>query len=485
MSEFETVIGLEVHVQLATQTKLFCGCSIAFGNEPNANVCEICLGMPGVLPVMNAEALRLAVRLGTALGCEISDRSVFSRKNYFYPDLPKGYQVTQFDRPICEGGSITITLAAGDGATGDVTRSIPLTRIHLEEDAGKNTHLANAPQSHIDFNRAGTPLCEVVSDPELRSSDEAVAYLRELRNIVRYLGACDGHMEQGSFRCDANVSIRPVGQTALGTRTELKNLNSFGFVKRAIEYELNRQAEVIRSGGTIVQETRLWDEKANVTRSMRSKEEAHDYRYFPEPDLLPLVVDAALRAAALKDMPELPRARRDRYVAELGVTEYDADVLTSEHDLSDYFDAVVSAGADGKTAANWVQGDLRGRLNADGLTFTESPVPAADLAEILTRVGRGKLSGKLAKQVFAKVYGGETLKAVLAQTGDQLTDPAAIRAAIEPILDAKPVEVAQFLEGKQQVIGFFIGQVMKATRGKANPQVVRTVLIQALTERGE
>ena len=465
---WEAVIGLEVHVQLRTRTKLFCGCSTAFAAPPNTCCCPVCLGHPGVLPVMNERALELAVRFGVALGAEVPDRSSFARKNYFYPDLPKGYQVTQFDEPVVLGGQVEI-----DGEDGE-PRVIRLTRAHLEEDAGKSTHLATGV-SMVDCNRAGVPLLEVVSEPDLRSATDASAYLKELRNIVRYLDISDGHMEQGSFRCDANVSLRRQGTEELGTRVEIKNLNSFNHVKRALEFEIERQAAALDGGEPVVQETRLWDEACGRTRTMRFKEEAHDYRYFPEPDLRPLVVPAAMRASARASLPELPRARRARYEAELGLERYDASVLTAEQALGDYFELVLASGGPGlaKTAANWVMGELRGRLNADGRAIGDSPVGPDALATILGRVADGRLSGKLAKQVFGRVYAGEALDAVLADVGEQVTDSGAIAAEVAKVLDAHPDKVAAYRGGKTKLLGFFIGQVMRATKGKANPQAVR------------
>ncbi len=469
MGSYEPVIGLEVHCQLLTETKIFCGCSTRFGQEPNANTCPVCLGLPGVLPVLNRRVVELAVRLGAALGCALPERSIFARKNYFYPDLPKGYQITQYEVPICLGGSVPTD--RGD---------FRLTRIHLEEDAGKSIHDPRSDRSYIDLNRAGTPLVEIVSEPDLRSSDDAVAYLKELRNIVRYLGVSDGHMEQGSFRCDANVSIRPVGQQEFGTRVELKNLNSFNHVKRAIEHEIERQGWVLDDGDEVVQETRLWDENRGKTRSMRSKEEAHDYRYFPEPDLPPVVVTAAMVSAAKAALPELPRARRDRYEASLGLSRYDADVLTSEQALSEYFEALVAAGIEAKPAANWTTGELKGRLNADGRSIEDSPVSVDALAKILVKLADGKLSGKLAKQVFSKVYEGADVDAALAETGEQVTDLSAIEAEVDQVLASNAAMVEQYRAGKTKVIGALIGQVMKATRGKANPQAVRQVLMERL-----
>ena len=473
MTQYEPVIGLEVHCQLKTNTKLFCGCSAEFGATPNAHTCPVCLGMPGALPVMNRLALRHALVLGTALDCTIRNQSRFARKNYFYPDSPKGYQVSQFAQPILEAGSVPIEFEGEQ-------REIVLTRIHLEEDAGKSVHLDDRPVSYVDLNRCGTPLVEIVSEPVIRGATEAAEYLKELRNIVRYLGISDGHMEQGSFRCDANISIRPVGQQRLGTRVELKNLNSFNHVKRAIEYEIERQGAVLDSGDEVVQETRLWDDRAGLSRSMRTKEEAHDYRYFPEPDLLPLVVSEAMLAEARDAVVELPHQRRARYRESFQLTAYDADVLTSEKELSEYFEAVVAEGVDPKVAANWVQGELRGRLNADGLGIERSPVSASVLSCILLRLADNRLSGKLAKQVFGQVYSGQSVESVLEEVGEQITDVSAIESVIAEVLSEHGDEVQTYLDGKTKVFGFFVGQVMKATRGKANPGVVSNVLRQQL-----
>ena len=474
MSTYEPVIGLEVHCQLLTKSKLFCGCSTAYGAPPNHHTCPVCLGHPGVLPVMNEEVLRFALRIGEALGCTIRETSVFARKNYFYPDLPKGYQVSQYEAPLCEGGHVDV----GEKRFG-------LTRIHIEEDAGKSVHVEGENVSQVDFNRTGVPLIEIVSAPDLRSSDEASDYLKELRNVVRYLGISDGHMEQGSFRCDANVSIRRSSADPFGTRVELKNLNSFNHVKRAIDYELARQAEVLDSGAAVVQETRLWDEKSGRSRSMRGKEDAHDYRYFPEPDLLPLMVPKAMWDEVKATLPELPRQRRARYVRDLGLGDYDADVLTSDKALSDYFEAVVATGAEAKSAANWVTGELRGRLNADGKQIEQSPASPQALGAILGRLAAGRISGKIAKDVFARAYAGEDVAAVLDAAGEQTSDTSLIEAAVKDVLDANAGEVAKYLDGKTKIFGFFVGKVMAATKGKANPSAVNELLTKALDERRE
>ena len=477
MTSYEPVIGLEVHCQLKTNSKLFCGCSTAFGAEPNAQTCPVCLGMPGVLPVMNKEALRFSLRIGEALGCVIRKQSRFARKNYFYPDSPKGYQTSQFAQPVLEGGVVTIDLHYGS------TRNIQLTRIHLEEDAGKTIHSDSHNVSYVDLNRCGVPLIEIVSEPVIRSAEEASAYLKELRNIVRYLDICDGHMEQGSFRCDANVSVRPVGREALGTRVELKNINSFNYVKRGIEYEIARQIELIEDGGRVVQETRLWDSNVGRSKPMRSKEDAHDYRYFPCPDLLPLVVPEDLWNEVKSTLPELPRARRKRYQSAYDLSSYDADVLTSEKEISEYFQSLVDTGASPKIAANWVQGELRGRLNADGLEMNQSPVSPQALGQILQRIAQGKLSGNLAKKVFARVYDGEEIATVLNEVGEQLTDTGAIETQVVSVLDAHPDEIQSYLDGKNKVFGFFMGKVMQATAGKANPGAVKQILTEQLEKR--
>jgi aspartyl-tRNA(Asn)/glutamyl-tRNA(Gln) amidotransferase subunit B len=474
MSSYEPVIGLEVHCQLSTRTKLFCGCSTEFGLEPNTQTCALCLGHPGVLPSLNEAAVRYAVRVGLALGCEIDSASVFARKHYFYPDLPKAYQVTQYDRPICQGGAVPVDL---DG----VSRSIALTRIHLEEDAGKSIHTSGS-HSEIDLNRAGTPLIEVVSTPTITSADEAVAYLKELRNLVRTLGVCDGHMEQGSFRCDANVSVHLPG-TPFGTRVELKNLNSFGFIKRAIEHEIARQIGVIESGGAVAQETRLWDEQQGRTRSMRGKEDAHDYRYFPDPDLPTVTLTAAFIETERAALPELPTTRRARYRTAVGLSDYDAEVLTSEPATARFFEAVLARGAEPKTAANWVASELKGRLNADARGYEDSPVSAEALGTLLERLRTGRISGKLAKDAFSRMYGGEPVEAALAAVGETVTDTAALEAEVQKALDATPREVEAYLAGKTKVAGFFVGQVMKATQGKASPPLVGELVSRALEAR--
>jgi aspartyl-tRNA(Asn)/glutamyl-tRNA(Gln) amidotransferase subunit B len=474
--EWETVIGLEIHAQLATRSKIFSGAATAFGAEPNTQACEIDLGMPGVLPVLNAEAVRMAVRFGTAIGAAVARRSVFARKNYFYPDLPKGYQISQYESPIVGRGAVEITLDDGS------LKRVGVTRAHLEEDAGKSLHEDFHGMTGIDLNRAGTPLLEIVSEPDMRSAREAVAYAKKIHQIVRYLGICDGNMQEGSFRVDANVSVRPQGETKLGTRTELKNINSFRFLERAIEYEVERQIDVIESGGTVVQETRLYDAARDETRPMRSKEEANDYRYFPDPDLLPVELTEDDIAAIVADMPELPDARRERFHERYGLSEYDAGVLTATREMADYFETVATGCGDAKLAANWVMGELSGALNREAKDIVDSPVAAADLVGLLRRVLDETLSGKLAKEVFAAMWAGKgSADAIIEARGlKQVTDIGAIEAIVEQIVAAHPAEAEQFRSGRDKVMGFFVGQVMKATQGKANPAQVNQLLRRRL-----
>ncbi len=476
---FEPVIGLEVHAQLKTETKIFCGCSTAFGAPPNTHVCPVCLGMPGVLPVLNRKVVEFALRMALATGCRIAPASRFARKNYFYPDLPKGYQISQYELPIAEHGAVEIVV---DG----VSRKIGITRIHMEEDAGKLTHDPHRPVSRVDFNRTGVPLIEIVSEPDLRSPAEAGAYLRKLRTILRYLEISDGNMEEGSFRCDANISLRPAGQQAFGTRTELKNINSFRFVEKALHYEIERHREILSEGGAVVQETRLWDDAANRTYSMRGKEEAHDYRYFPDPDLLPLTIDAQWIEAVRRSLPELPDARCQRYSDEFGLSAYDAEVLTATRELADYFEGCVAAGAGPKPAANWIMVNLLGRLNAENRTIAESPVSAEALAELLQLVDTGKISGKIAKTVFDEMAAsGRPAKTIIAEKGlVQVSDAGTLEPVIAKILAANPAQVDDYRAGKTKVMGFFVGQVMKATRGQANPQVVNDLLRRMLERAG-
>jgi aspartyl-tRNA(Asn)/glutamyl-tRNA(Gln) amidotransferase subunit B len=469
--EFEPVIGLEVHAQLKTQTKIFCGCSTRFGAEPNTQTCPVCLGLPGVLPVLNRTVVDFTLRTALATGCTIAPESRFARKNYFYPDLPKGYQISQYELPIAEHGSIEIEV-------GGRTQRVRIRRIHMEEDAGKLTHDPHRPVSRVDLNRTGVPLIEIVSEPDIHSPAAAGAYLRKLRAIVRYLGVCDGNLEEGSFRCDANVSIRPAGSTALGTRSELKNLNSFRFVEKAIEYEINRQKDVLLERGRIVQETRLWDASRNQTFSMRGKEEAHDYRYFPDPDLLPLVIDPDWIERARKSLPELPDDRRARFVQQFGLPAYDAGVLTSDRELADYFEGCLADFPQPKPVSNWIMGPLLGLLNAKGVPADQSPIPAVELAALLKLVENGAISAKIAKTVFDEMAAsGKTAAAIVAERGlSQINDTGAIETVIQEVLDRNPKELAAFRGGKTKLMGFFVGEVMKATRGQANPKTVNEII---------
>ena len=475
--EWETVIGLEIHAQLATRSKIFSGASTAYGAAPNTQACAVDLGLPGVLPVLNAEAVNMAVRFGLATGCTIAPRSVFARKNYFYPDLPKGYQISQYELPVVYEGEGLIELDDGE------TMRVGVTRAHLEEDAGKSLHEGFEGVTGIDLNRAGTPLLEIVSEPDLRSAKQAVAYMKKIHSLVRYLEICDGNMQEGSFRCDANVSMRPKGQAEFGTRAEIKNLNSFRFVEKAINYEVERQIDLLESGGTVVQETRLYDSVKGETRSMRTKEEANDYRYFPDPDLLPLEITADEIEQIRATLPELPDAKKARFVSDFGLSPYDAAVLTAGRDLADYFEAVVEA-ADGeaKLAANWVMGDLSGALNRDGREIGDSPVSPQMLGGMLKRISDNTISGKIAKDVFEAMWNGEgEADAVIEAKGlQQVTDTGAIEAMIDEVIAANPGQVEQYRGGKDKLLGFFVGQVMKASKGKANPAQVNEMLKKKL-----
>ena len=479
MSEIETVIGLEVHAELLTRSKIFCRCSAAFGGPANTNVCPVCLGMPGVLPVLNRRVVEFAIRAGLATDCTIARSSRFARKNYFYPDLPKGYQISMYETPICTGGRLDVLVDGG-------TKRIGLTRIHMEEDTGKNIHDAHGDASLVDFNRSGVPLLEIVSEPDMRTVAEAGAYLRMLRSILMYLEICDGNMEEGSFRCDANVSVRPAGQAAFGTKVEIKNMNSFRAVEKAITYEVQRQTEALSSGERIVQETRLWDAEREETRSMRRKEYADDYRYFPEPDLLPLVVDAGWVDEIRATLPELPAARRDRFIRDHGLSPYDADVLTQRKDVADYFEAGVAAGAPPKEMANWVMTELLRIVREEkldrALVVRDWPLMATQLARLALLVQAGTINRNTAKSLIPRLRGTgrDPEELVTAEGLAQVSDRAAIERAVAEVVARHPAQAAEFRAGKDRVLGFLVGQVMKASGGKANPQLVQELLREAL-----
>jgi aspartyl-tRNA(Asn)/glutamyl-tRNA(Gln) amidotransferase subunit B len=472
---YEAVIGLEVHAQMLTESKIFCGCSTTFGAGPNTQTCQICIGMPGVLPVLNSKVLEFTIRTGLATNCTISPHSRFARKNYFYPDLPKGYQISQYELPICGHGYVDIIV---DGEK----RRIGITRIHMEEDAGKNIHEESGNYSFVDLNRAGVPLMEIVSEPDIRSPREASEYMKKLRTILRYLNVCDGNMEQGSLRCDANVSIRPVGSSELGIKVEMKNINSFRFVEKALEYEIKRQVSVLEEGGKIIQETRLWDPSTGTTQPMRSKEEAHDYRYFPEPDLVPIMVEKTWVEEIRASLPELPDAKRERFMSEHGLPEYDADLLTSERTTADWFEDVVRAGANPKPAANWMMGELMRLLNEENRPIEECPLRPDKLAEMITLIDNGTISGKIAKTVFEEMYRtGKSAGDIVQEKGlTQISDSGAIEKTIDEVIARYPKEVERFRGGDEKLIGFFVGQVMKLTKGKANPQMVNDILKKRL-----
>lgn len=475
---WETVIGLEVHTQLNTRSKIFSGASTAYGAAPNSQACGVDLGLPGVLPVLNREAVKKAVKFGLATNSQVAKRSVFARKNYFYPDLPKGYQISQLDLPIVFQGHLDIEINGQ-------TKRIGITRAHLEEDAGKSLHEDFHGYTGIDLNRAGTPLLEIVSEPDLRSPQEAVAYLKKLHALVRYLDICDGNMQEGSFRCDANVSVRPLGQKEFGTRTEMKNINSFRFVEQAIEFEVERQIELLESGKKVVQQTRLYDPVRNETRPMREKEEANDYRYFPDPDLLPVVLDDAFIEDIRQSLPELPHQRHERFVQTLGLSDYDASALTSSKELADYFEQSLQACGHkhAKLVANWVTSEVIGALNKDNLILQQSPVTAQQLSGLLKRILDDTISGKMAKTVFEAMWQGEgDADAIIEKRGlKQVTDSSAIEAIIDEIIHNNPGQVAQYKAGKDKVFGFFVGQVMKQTQGKANPKQVNELLKKKLS----
>jgi aspartyl-tRNA(Asn)/glutamyl-tRNA(Gln) amidotransferase subunit B len=479
-SQWEAVIGLEIHTQLATQSKIFSGAATAYGAEPNTQACAVDLGLPGVLPVLNQDAVRKAVTFGLAIDAEIAPHSVFARKNYFYPDLPKGYQISQFELPIVGKGYLDIEV---DGET----KRIGITRAHLEEDAGKSLHEDFQGLTGIDLNRAGTPLLEIVSEPDMRSAKEAVAYMRKLHELVRYLEICDGNMQEGSFRCDANVSVRPKGQVEFGTRAEIKNINSFKFVEKAINYEIERHIDVLEAGGRIIQETRLYDANKDETRSMRSKEEANDYRYFPDPDLLPVLIEDSLKDEIRATLPELPEAKKQRFIAQYALDDENASTLTSSRELADYYEAVVSAsGVEARLSTNWITGDVLGALNKAGLEISQSPVSSQRLAGLLKRIADNTISGKIAKQVFDKMWNSEaSADDIIEQEGlVQISDNGAIEAIIDVIIANNPGQVEQYRSGKDKVFGFFVGQVMKETQGKANPGEVNKMLVDKLGKCG-
>lgn len=475
--EFEPVIGLEVHAQLLTRTKIFCNCSAKFGGTPNNHTCPVCLGMPGVLPVLNRKVVEFAMKMALATHCRINEESSFARKNYFYPDLPKGYQISQYNLPLAEHGWVEIELP-------DYQKIIGITRIHMEEDAGKLMHETYSPVSCVDLNRTGVPLIEIVSEPDMRTPEEAAAYLKQLHEILVYLEVCDGNMEEGSFRCDANISLRPRGREAFGTRAELKNMNSFRNVQRALEYEIKRQSYILESGGKVVQETRLWDDAQGVTQSMRGKEEAHDYRYFPDPDLTPIRVDRAWIVELEKTMPELPAEKRMRFMETYQLSVYDAGVLTSSCALADYFEEAAKLSGQPKQAANWVMGDLLRFLNEDKKDVCDCALSAATLAEMLKLIEAGTISGRMAKDIFAAMYkSGKAARTIIAEQGlVQISDEETITTIITGIITANPDQVCQYRSGKEKLFGFFVGQVMKATQGKANPQVINELLRKELAK---
>jgi len=473
--KFEPVIGLEIHAQLKTKTKIFCGCSTSFGAPPNTHTCPVCLGMPGVLPVLNKKVVEYTLRMAIATDCKVAGKSRFARKNYFYPDLPKGYQISQYELPIAEFGHVDIEM------NGDKKR-IGITRIHMEEDAGKLVHDPDRPISMVDFNRTGVPLIEIVSEPDIRSPEGAGAYLRQLRSIVRYLGICDGNLEEGSFRCDANISIRPEGSQILGTRTELKNLNSFKNVEKAILYEINRQKEILMEGGKVTQETRLWDAAKNRTMSMRGKEEAHDYRYFPDPDLLPLVIDDDWIDSVKKSLPELPETKKKRFMKQYQLPVYDAAFLTSDRNVAHFFEKCVKIFPDSKQVSNWVMGALSAHLNAQGITINQSPISPENLAGLLVLIDQGVISGKIAKTVFDEMgKSGKTPDQIVNEKGlVQVTDADAIEKVVSDVLARSSDEVEAYRGGKTKLLGYFVGQVMKETKGKASPKIVNDLLKKML-----
>lgn len=473
--EFEAVIGLEIHAQLLTKTKIFCGCAASFGAEPNTHTCPVCTGMPGVLPVMNKKAVEYVIKTGLALNCSISPYSRFARKNYFYPDLPKGYQISQFELPLCEGGYVEITVNG-------TSRKINLTRIHLEEDAGKNIHEGSTGHSLVDLNRAGTPLMEIVSEPDIRTPQEAAEFVKKLRELVRWIGVGDGNMEQGSLRCDANVSVRPVGQKELGTKAEIKNMNSFRFIEKAIDYEIKRQIKMAKNGERIIQETRLWDADRGITESMRSKEGAHDYRYFPDPDLVPIEVSDSWINEIKSGIPELPGLRRSRFTEEYKLPDDDAALLTSERPTAKWFEEAVKLGGDPKMVSNWIMGELMRLLNEENKEISDSPIKPSHLVAMLKLIEKGTISGKIAKTVFEEMYRtGKDAEAIVKEKGlVQISDTAEIETIVDDIIAKSAKEVERFRAGDMKLMGFFVGEVMKATKGKANPKIVNELINKKL-----
>ncbi len=473
--EFEPVIGLEIHAQLKTESKIFCGCSTKFGGSPNTHTCPVCLGMPGVLPVLNRKVVEYTIRMALATHCTIAKDARFARKNYFYPDLPKGYQISQFELPLAVGGWVEIEGTGGP-------RRIRINRIHMEEDAGKLIHDEHQPLSYVDLNRTGVPLIEIVSEPDLATPEEAASYLRVLRDVMRYLNICDGNMEEGSMRCDANISLRPAGTSGLGTKVELKNMNSFKNVQKALEFEIRRQKAMLERAETIVQETRLWDAGRNVTLSMRGKEDSNDYRYFPDPDLVPIAVGEEWVSEVRSSLPELPEAKRERFVSEYGLPPYDAQVLTSSRSLADYFEAATKQFDRPKLLSNWIMSELMRELNRDDREIEDCPVSPKDLAELLRLLDSGVISGKIAKTVFDEMFAsGRSAQSIVDEKGlVQVSDQAAIESAVDQVLSENPKEVSHFRAGKEKLIGFFVGQVMSKTKGKANPQIVNEILRKKL-----
>ena len=475
--DFETVIGLEIHAQLKTKSKIFCGCSTTFGAPPNTHTCQVCLGMPGVLPVLNRKVVEYSIRMALATNCTITSPNRFARKNYFYPDLPKGYQVSQFELPIAEHGWLEID-------TGDQKRRIGITRIHMEEDAGKLVHDEHEPKSYVDLNRTGVPLIEIVSEPDIRSPAEATAYLKKLHAILRYLDICDGNMQEGSFRCDANISLRPIGQQEFGTRTELKNMNSFRNVERALEYEVRRQRDILLDGGKVVLETLLWDAEKNITNAMRGKEEAHDYRYFPDPDLVPVVIDEQWIEKTRKDLPELPDERRERFISEFGLPDYDAEVLTSAKELADYFEAAHKVYPQAKKLSNWMMTELMRELKGeDGGDIKECPIAPENLGALLNMIDQGTISGKIAKSVFMDMMASGKDAETLVKEKDlvQMSDEGKLLDMAKEILAANPQQVADYRGGKTKLMGYFVGQLMQKTKGKANPKLANQLFAKELS----